>query len=233
MSVESKIKLRIFLFLAAAIILLAWIVGIVYALSIALLAFILWKAYSYIKMMRWWKGESAVSRKMIEYVTERLNEGKRSNNLWVQSLIVPEATKLALDYRVELMARPKMIEKESPNVVEGWTGWGGTRLQDCVLQHSVEELAANMGSDENPLPMLKLMIAKAAFEILVAEHALKLLNVPNPRELISQRTLSKELENLNTQDSLTRTFNSDKSSTVFRLLAQELGEQSEASVSQA
>lgn len=233
MSVESKIKFRIFVFLAAAIILLAWIVGVVYALSIALLVFILWKAYSYMKMMRWWRGESAVSRQMIEYVTERLNEGKRSKNLWVQSLTVPELTKLALDYRVKLMARPKMIEKESPNAVEGWTEWGGTRLQDCVLQHSVEELAANMGSDENPLPMLKLMIAKAAFEILVAEHALKLLNVPNPREPISQRTLSKELENLNAQDPLTRTFNSDTSSTVFRLLAQELGEQSEASVSQA
>jgi hypothetical protein len=118
MSVESKIKFRILVFIAAAIILLAWIVGIVYAFSIALLAFILWKAYSYIKMMRWWKGESAVSRQMIEYVTERLNEGKQSKNVWVQSLTVPEVSKFALDYRVELMARPMMIEKESPNAIE-------------------------------------------------------------------------------------------------------------------
>jgi hypothetical protein len=67
-----------------------------------------------------------------------------------------------------------------------------------------------MGSDEHPLPMLKLMIAKAAFEILVAEHALKLLNVSNPREPISKRTLSKELENLNSQDPLARAFNPKK-----------------------
>ena len=225
-SVESKIKFRVVGFIAAAIILLAWIVGMVYALSIALLAFMLWKAYSYIKMMRWWKGESAVSRQMIEHVTERLNEGKHSKNVWVQSLTVPEVSKLALDYRVELMARPMIIEKESPNAIEGWTEWGGTRLRDCVLQHSVDELAANVGSDEHPLPMLKLMIAKAAFEILVAEHALNLLNVRNPREPISQRTLSRELENLNALDPLTRTFTAESNSTVFKLLAQELGERS-------
>lgn len=224
MSTESKMTFRIYAFSALAFIVLALIVGFVYAILIALLAFLLWKIYSYSKLMRWWKGEPFVSRQIIDFVTERLNEGTKSKNLWIQSLTTPEVAEFDRNYRVELMARPMIIEKGSSNVIEGWTEWGATRLEENVPTHSVEELGENVGNKENPLPMLKLMIAKAAFEILIAEHALALLNVPNPRKVVSQRTLSKELEKLNLLDAYLRPPNAEKSATVLKLLAEEIGE---------
>jgi hypothetical protein len=223
-SVESKIKFRIYALLGAAFIALAFIVGPLYAFLIALLAFLLWKAYTYSKSMRWWKSESVTSRQIIEFIIGSLNEGSNSKNCWVQSLALPEVSEFAKEYRVELMATPLIIEKEPKNLVEGWTEWGATRLEDCVLRLSAEELASNVGSEENPIPMLKVMIAKAAFEITVAEHALALFSVPNPREAVSRRLVSKNLETKKSDTDIAWLAKSQATASALGLLAKELGE---------
>jgi hypothetical protein len=223
-SVESKFKFRIYALLGAAFIVLALIVGPLYAFLTALLAFLLWKVYTYSKSMRWWKSESTTSRQIIEFLIDRLNEGSNSRNCWVQSLALPEVSKFEKEYRVELMARPLIVEKESTDPVEGWTEWGATRLEDCVLRLSADELASNVGSEENPIPMLKVMIAKAAFEITVAEHALALLSVPNPREAVSRRLFSKSLETKKTDMDIAWLAKSEATASALGLLAKELGE---------
>ena len=224
MSVESKIKFRVYAFSVGAFIIVAFLLGVVRALVIALLVFLLWKTYSYVKLMRWWKGESPTTRQIIEFVTQRLNEGANSKNFWVTTMTNSDVTQIAKDYRVELMARPMVIEKTSSDLIEGWTEWGSTRLEDCVLRHSSEELADNIGSDERPIPMLKLMIAKTALEITVTEYALTTLGVTNPRQVLSQRMVSKQLEEKNSDTDLAWAFKSERTATALDLLAKELGE---------
>jgi hypothetical protein len=224
MSVESKLTFRIGALALAAFIVLAFIIGVAYSIAVVLLVFLIWKVYSQAKLMRWWKRESPVTRQIIEFVNQRLNEGKESKNLWVQSLVLPEVAGLAKDYRVELMARPMIIEKESNNVIEGWTEWGATRLEDCVLRLSAEELASNVGSEENPIPMVKVMVAKAALEITVAERALALLSVPNPREAVSSRLVSSHIETKKSDMDIVWLAKNELLTTTLRLLAKELGE---------
>jgi len=224
MSAESKLKFRIGMLSLAAFVVLVFIIGVAYSIAVALLAFLIWKVYSQAKLMRWWKRESPVTRQIIEFVNQRLNERKESKNLWVKSLVLPEVAEFAKDYRVELMARPMIIEKESNNVIEGWTEWGATRLEDCVLRRSAEELASNVGSDENPIPMLKVMVAKAALEITVAEHALALLSVPNPREVVSRRLVTKNLEAKKSDMDIAWAAKAEATALALGLLAKELGE---------
>lgn len=224
MRIESMIKFRIYAFFVAGFVVLALIIGALYAFLATLFAFFSWKSYKWLKLMRWWKSESDSTRQIVEYIVARLNEGRSSNNMWIQSLTEPEVADFAREYRLELIARPIIIEKESSNLIEGWTEWGATRLEDCVLRLPADELANNVGSKENPIPFLKVMIAKTAFEILIAEHALGIFNAVNPRQLVSRRLASKELEKLNSNDSLSRPFVADMSATTMRLLAQELGE---------
>lgn len=196
MSVGSKIAFRAYSFIAAAFVVLAFIVGIKYALLFAVLAVLLWKAYGWLRVMRWWKRESPFTQQMIEHITARLNEGKDSSNLWVVSLTLPETAEFAKDYRVELMARPMIIEKEFPGQVDGWTMWGATRL-DGIVNASPEDLESNVGTKDDPIPMARVLVARAAFEVLLAEHALKLLNVAEPRAVIARKTASLELERIN------------------------------------
>lgn len=226
MSVESKIKFRAYAFIAAGFIVLAFIIGILYALWVALLAFLLWKAYKWMKILRFWKKEPLLTRKIIEYATGRLNEGRNSSNLWVQSLKEPELADFALNYHVELMARPTLIEKEYSDLIEGWTEWGGSRLEECVLSLPTEVLADNVGKQGNQIPMYGVMISKAALEIQIAEYALGLLNVQNPRETVSRRLLAKELEKRNSQDELLWAIKAETSTMAVRHLAKVLGEAS-------
>jgi hypothetical protein len=231
MSVESKIKFRAYAFIAAGFVVLAFIVGILYALWIALLTFLLWRAFKWMKLMHWWKSESSLTRQMIEYITARLNEGEGSHNLWVSSLVLPEMAKYANDYRVELMARPMIIEKESPSLVDGWTDWGATRLEEYVMNIPAEELRNNVGSEGNPIPMGRVLIARVAFEILVAEHALGLLKVPDPRAVIARKTLEPELNRINAGrekgelgQQLVDAAHAEAFSSALNALALELGE---------
>jgi hypothetical protein len=231
MSVESKIEFRAYAFIAVGFVVLYFIFGITYAFLAALLTLLLWKAYKWLKVMRWWKGESPLTRQMIEYITARLNEGVGSNNRWVSSLSLPEMAVYANGYRVELMARPMIIEKQSRSLIDGWTNWGATRLQEDVMNVPPEELESNIGSKEHPIPMAKVLIARAAFEILVAEHALELLNVSNPRAEIARKTLAPQLNkgnagrdvgNLGQQ--LVDAAHAEAFSSALRALAVELGE---------
>jgi hypothetical protein len=167
---------------------------------------------------------------MMEYIAQRLNEGERSENLFVQSLTVPALAKSAKNYRLEISATPLVIEKTSPDPVEGWTDWGATRLRENMLQYSAEEWSANVGSDEHPLPMVKIMVSRAAFEVLIAEHGLRLLKVSDPRAAISQRMLKKELELLNSLDPITRAFKGDVVAKGMQMLDKELGGPSRAEV---
>ena len=230
MGVGSKIKWRVYGFSVAALIVLSFFIGVIYALLLVLLAFLSWKAYDSLRLMHWWKKESAISREMIEYINERLNEGIKSRNLWVQGLVLPEVAKFALDYRVELMARPRIIEKESSNPVDGWTEWGAARLDD-LMNASPELLGDNIGSEENPLLMGRMLIARAGFEVLVAEHALRLLNVKDPREAIVQKTLAAELTKVNALrekgdlgQQLVGAARAEAFSSALRALSAELGE---------
>ena len=231
MSVESKIKFRAYAFIVAVFVVLAFIFGILYTLWVALLAFLLWKAFQWIKMLRFWNNESLLNRQLIEYITAQLNEGDRSTNLWVKSLTLPEMKDFALKYRVELMARNAIIEKDSTNLIEGWTSWGASRLEEYVLQLSGEELANDIGSEEHQMPFGMVMVMRAAFEILVAEHALSLLKVQNPREAISREMLSKQLVKLNASqtegtpgEKMLAAFNAESWVTATGLLAKALGE---------
>lgn len=226
MNVESKLKFRIGLIAVAAVSLLAFLVGTVYALAISLLAFLLWKAYSKIKLLQWWKKQSATTRQLSDFISERLNEGSTSKNLWVQSLAVPELAQTNVDYRVELMARPMVIEKQSPsNLIEGWVEWASLRLDECVFSHDTESLGKNMShSESNPIPLLHIMVAKAALEITVAEQALRLLGASNPRQLVSQRTLEKHLEAQTSEMDIAWAFKSNSMMITMDLLARELGE---------
>ncbi len=186
MNVESKIKFRAYLFIVAGFIVLILLIGIIYALLAALLVFLFWRAYKWLKLMHWWNSESLFTRQMIEYITNRLDEGNASRNLWVRGLAIPETAEYGRNYRVELMARPMIIEKESANLVEGWTEWGATRLEEHVIPLSPEDLTSNVGFEDRPIPLGQLMVARVAFEVLVAEHALELLNVPSPRAAVSR-----------------------------------------------
>jgi len=224
MSIKGKIEFRIYIVLGIAFVVLGLAIGFLYSLLLALFAFALWKAYSYSKLMNWWKRESALSRQIIEFVSDRLNEGVDSQYFWVRSLTVPEVMEFAKTYRVELMARPLIIEKSTPNLIEGWTDWGSSRLEECVLSVPAEELGRNVGSAENPIPMMRVMIAKAAFEIIVAEHALQLLSVSDPRQTISQRVLSRQIETLNSKSGFARAFDAEKAALATKLLGKELGE---------
>lgn len=197
MGVKSKIKFRAYAFIAAGFVVLIFIVGITYAFLAALLAFLLWNAYQWMKMLRFWNSQSVLSRQIVEYITAHLNEGDRSSNLWVKSLTLPEMKDFALTYRVELMARNAIIEKESANLIEGWTEWGSTRIDENVLQQTDEVLNSNIGSEEKPIRMKDVLIEKGAFETLVAEYALKLLGVDDPRSTICQRFLKRQLEEIN------------------------------------
>lgn len=224
MSFESKMKFRIYACLVAGFVLLVFIVGLLYALSIALLAFLLWKAYLYAKLMHWWKGESPITHQIIEFIAERLNDGPNSKSLWVKSLASPETAELARNYRVELMARPMIIEKQSPSLIEGWTEWGATRLEECVLRLDAKELAENMGSETNPIPMGRIMVSKAALEITVAEHALALLGIPNSRQVVSQRLVSKHLEARKSELDIAWAAKGEAMASALRLLEKELEE---------
>ena len=197
MSVESKLRFRAYAFIAAGFIVLIFIVGIKLAFLIAVLAVLMWEAYKTLRMMKWWKSESTLTRQMIEYITAQLNEGTRSKNMWVGSLTLPEMANYAKDYRVELIARPMIIEKESKSLAEGWTDWAATRLEEYVLKVPAEELEKNVGSKDYPMLMGRVLIARAAFEILVSEHALRLLNIPDPRATIARKTLALQLERIN------------------------------------
>jgi hypothetical protein len=231
MSIESKIKFRVYAFVAAGFVVLAFIVGILYALWVALLVFLLWKAYKWLKVMRWWKSESQLTRQMAEYITSRTNEGMGSSNLWVTSLTVPEVREFAVKYHAELMARNPVIEKESANLIEGWTKWGASRLEEHVLSLSAGELSSDVGTEESPMPFGRLMIARTAFEIQVAEHALELLNVPDPRAEIARRILQPELaktnagrEGGNLGQQLLDAAHAEALSSALKALAAELGE---------
>jgi hypothetical protein len=197
MSVESKMKFRAYASIAGGFVVLSFIVGITYAFLTALLAVLLWNAYKWLKLMRWWRRESPLTRQMIEHISAQLNEGTKSKNVWVGSLTLPEMANYAKDYRVELIARPMMIEKESKNLAEGWTDWAASRLEEYVLKVPTEELEKNVGSKDHPILMGRVLIARVAFEILVAEHALRLLNIPDPRATIARRTLAPQLERIN------------------------------------
>lgn len=193
MSVESKIKFRAYAFIAAGFVVLVFIIGIKYAFLTALLAFLLWRAFKWLKMMRWWKSESPLTRHMAEYITNRINEGASSSNLWVASLVLPEVREFAVKYHTELMARNPIIEKESANLIEGWIGWGSSRLEEHVLHLSAEELANDVGTEGHPVPFGRLMISRTAFETLIAEHALEHLGVSDPRAEIARKILEPEL----------------------------------------
>jgi hypothetical protein len=196
------------------------------------LAFLCWKTYTYIKLKQWWKNESTLSRQIIEFITERLNEGVNSKYFWVKSLAVSEMAEFAKDYRVLLMARPLVIEKESADLVEGWIEWAATRLDEYVFRMSADELAENMGSEEEPIPMMRVLIAKAAFEIVVSEYALSLLNIADARKRISGRITSNELKNMDPADiekddlagNLARANRVELVSMSLKFLGKELGE---------
>jgi hypothetical protein len=75
------------------------------------------------------------------------------------------------------------------------------------------------------------MVSRAAFETLVAEHALKLLDVPDPRKSIAQGIMSKVLEEQNNLTGeggvpqlLTAAAGAELHQTAIMLLGRALGE---------
>jgi hypothetical protein len=72
--------------------------------------------------------------------------------------------------------------------------------------------------------MLKVMVAKAALEITVAEHALALLSVPNPREVVSRRLVTKNLEAKKSDMDIAWAAKAEATALALGLLAKELGE---------
>jgi len=174
--------------LSVSFIVLWFIVGFVDAIAIALLGVLLWKAHGFFVSSRWWNSQSKFERQMADFVHRSISDGGRSSNTWLQMLAEPKLDSVRSDYELKLFMRRGMISAEQREPAQGWTDWGATRVDENVTNQTQQFLLTDVGSEGQPLLGWSLMIQKCAFEVLVAEHALGLLGVANPREAIQKRT---------------------------------------------
>lgn len=195
MDTSKKMQMRLWLWLFALFIIAAIGVGPMRAALLSLAALAAWKAYSYFKLKKFWDQQPDPAKQTIEYATSLLNKQKPMNSLWVDVLARSDMRKVSTDYRVQLMAEAIICEKEDP--VESWTQWGASRMDVHIRNLPEEELAENFASEGVPQTVHDVMISRVAFEVIVAEHALRLHGIAEPRAAIAQRTTRIMLERYN------------------------------------
>ena len=187
MDTSKKMQMRVWLWLLVVFFVAVIVFGPLYAALLTLAAFAAWKAYSYFKLKTFWDKQADPAKQTIEYAVALLNKQKPMNSLWVDLLARSDMSKRSTDYRVQLMGEAILCEQGNP--IENWTQWGASRMNERVTNLSDEELAENYATDGGPpITMRDVMISLAAFEIIVAEHALRLHGITEPRAVIAQRT---------------------------------------------
>ncbi len=179
MGVESKIKARFRLIIIGIFVVLGIVVGVLRALEVTIGLFLIWKASGWFKLHQFWKKESAQSKRTMEYVIERLNEGIASNNLWIRYLATPEGRGTSSAYRVGLMAAAKLVEVKGGDPVEEWSCWASERIVECI-ETFYEGLTERVNVGGVPTTAFELITQQLELEFDVARHALSHLGVAHP-----------------------------------------------------
>ena len=193
---ERKISARLYLFIGLSFLSLTFLLGISRTAILAVTVIFAWKAREVFLLKKVWRGETVFDKAMTEFTMSKLNEGSRSNNLWVAYLSDPELASTSKDYVVELLACPKLIRAESATEIQGWTKWRATRMEENLTNRDDDTLSERFSKDQNgrAITIRDVMLQKTVLEITLAEHALKLLAVPDPRAAIATLAAERGVE---------------------------------------
>ncbi len=130
------------------------------------------------------------AKRLTTFINEHLDVPSRNTSPWVQHLRQPENQEFGRQYRTTLIeqARELQLDILLTNQIKRWREWGATRIEEYVLDRE-DDLSRDIAPGGSIISSYDLMMNRAAFEVVVAEEALRILGVLDPRAVISTMAL--------------------------------------------
>ncbi|RSL18618.1 hypothetical protein EDE15_4208 [Edaphobacter aggregans] len=131
------------------------------------------------------------AKRLTDFIVAHLDDPSKNTSAWSEHLRKPENVEFALRYRESLTKRAEELRLNTlvTAQIKSWRKWGATRIEDYVLDPEDEPSLENV-SKSSPIDNHNLLVHRAAFEVIIAEEALRLLNVINPRAAVSTMIVS-------------------------------------------
>jgi hypothetical protein len=130
------------------------------------------------------------AQRLTTFINEHLDVPSRNTSPWVQHLRQPENQEFGRQYRTILIERARELQLDIllTNQIKRWREWGATRIEEHVLDRE-DDLSRDIAPGGSIISSYDLMMNRAAFEVVVAEEALRILGVLDPRAVISTMAL--------------------------------------------
>ena len=125
------------------------------------------------------------AKKLITFIVEHVEVPSKNKSQWAQYLRQPANQEFAKQYRASLIEKARELRLDSLLTahIKYWREWGATRIEEHVMDRE-DELSRDVAPGSS-ISSYDLMIERAAFEIVVAQEALRLLGVGNPEGKIA------------------------------------------------